>query len=654
MDVFDLEAVLSLNTTPFENGLSGAENSARSGASRFGDILRGNIVSSAVTAAFSELRSLINSNMDSAVARLDTLNTYGKTMEALGFSTDQAVNAQADLVDAIDGLPTTLDGIISWQQQFTTLSGDIEQATDITIALNNATLAAGRGQEEANAAMEMWYRMIAEDQPNMQRWMSVNARMPAQMNQLAQEILGVEAQSQDLYDAWSNGSVTTEQVTDAFIALNEQGINGVASFADQAQIGAQTIETAYGNIGTAIARNLANVINVINGDATEGGGRIVEILLTIKSVINQVGAAISAFVTAHEPEITAITEAINSLLQGGDVGENMSIIGENLGEIASDALTGILDALSESLPELIEGGTALLITFLETITEPENLGPMTDAAMKLVSALSSALVEVSPELSQAIVAILGNLIMTWEQEWPKMSMLSLKLLGDLFADLFGLIAGFFGDAEFTIFDAIDNITNGSFADFKAAADLFVEDVLGMWGDVVDFFLGGTTDAHDIFIDWKDDIVEIFTGLVDSAKEWATDMIDNFIDGLSEAGPNLTASAAGVAGLIANNLAFSEPEEGPLSNFHTYAPDMIDLFSEGIEQSLPTLGSALNDMGEYVYDNMPTMEYSNNGGGFGYEAGPRYIVVQNYIGDEKIDEVMIDSRQRTDYVSGGRG
>ena len=32
------------------------------------------------------------------------------------------------------------------------------------------------------------------------------------------------------------------------------------------------------------------------------------------------------------------------------------------------------------------------------------------------------------------------------------------------------------------------------------------------------------------------------------------------------------------------LGFSEPKEGPLSNFHTYAPDMMELFAKGIRDN----------------------------------------------------------------------
>ena len=40
----------------------------------------------------------------------------------------------------------------------------------------------------------------------------------------------------------------------------------------------------------------------------------------------------------------------------------------------------------------------------------------------------------------------------------------------------------------------------------------------------------------------------------------------------------------MASAVKDILGFSEPKEGPLSNFHTYAPDMMDLFAQGIKQN----------------------------------------------------------------------
>jgi hypothetical protein len=76
----------------------------------------------------------------------------------------------------------------------------------------------------------------------------------------------------------------------------------------------------------------------------------------------------------------------------------------------------------------------------------------------------------------------------------------------------------------------------------------------------------------------------FFSLIDDAVDWGKDLIDNFIDGIVDKAGALVDTVEDIAGDIADFLGFSEPEKGPLSNFHTYAPDMMDLFMKGIEDN----------------------------------------------------------------------
>ena len=62
------------------------------------------------------------------------------------------------------------------------------------------------------------------------------------------------------------------------------------------------------------------------------------------------------------------------------------------------------------------------------------------------------------------------------------------------------------------------------------------------------------------------------------------MLDNLIEGIMSKIDSVKEAASNVAQSIKDILGFSEPKEGPLSNFHTYAPDMMDLFAQGVKQN----------------------------------------------------------------------
>ena len=62
------------------------------------------------------------------------------------------------------------------------------------------------------------------------------------------------------------------------------------------------------------------------------------------------------------------------------------------------------------------------------------------------------------------------------------------------------------------------------------------------------------------------------------------------------------TVSNVAGTIKNFLGFSEPSEGPLSNFHTYAPDMMKLYAEGIRDNVDIVEDELNRSLDFDFQN----------------------------------------------------
>ena len=86
-----------------------------------------------------------------------------------------------------------------------------------------------------------------------------------------------------------------------------------------------------------------------------------------------------------------------------------------------------------------------------------------------------------------------------------------------------------------------------------------------------------------------------TNIVSNAWNWGRDLVSNFINGIGSMLGSLAEKVRNLAQTIKNNIGFSEPKEGPLSNFHTYAPDMIKLFSKGITDNLGLLEKAMSGM-----------------------------------------------------------
>ena len=92
-----------------------------------------------------------------------------------------------------------------------------------------------------------------------------------------------------------------------------------------------------------------------------------------------------------------------------------------------------------------------------------------------------------------------------------------------------------------------------------------------------------------------EIKNTFTDLRDAAISWGRDMIQNFIDGILAKWESLKQTVSNVANSVKSFLGFSEPKEGPLSNFHTYGPDMMKSYAEGIENAKYLVEQAVSDV-----------------------------------------------------------
>lgn len=306
-ETISLEAVLKLVDQGYKSGMEAAKEAQeelaqetdKASESITKQMTIANLASKAISMAFG---AIMNSVGD-AVKRIDTLNNYPKVMESLGYSSAEAEKSVNDLSEGIDGLPTTLDSIVSSSQRLTASLGDLGEGTKTAVALNDLFLAGGGGAEAAARGMEQYNQMLAAGKVDMQSWKTLLEVAPGQMNQLAQSMLGASADQKTLYDALQNGTVTIQQLNDAVIQLDQQGGEGFASFAEQARAATGGIGTAWANIKTAVTKGVAQVIQEFDkGMKAASGAGVADNFNKIKKVISDVFnvvAKVAGFIGKH-------------------------------------------------------------------------------------------------------------------------------------------------------------------------------------------------------------------------------------------------------------------------------------------------------------------------------------------------------------------
>ena len=110
-------------------------------------------------------------------------------------------------------------------------------------------------------------------------------------------------------------------------------------------------------------------------------------------------------------------------------------------------------------------------------------------------------------------------------------------------------------------------------------------------------------------DIKSSATSTFTSLKNSATTWGKDVCQNMANGISKAKSTVESAVKGVADKIKSFLGFSEPEDGPLSNFHTYMPDMIDLMAYGIKQNQGKAIGAVSNMASAISGEIQNGDYA---------------------------------------------
>lgn len=98
---------------------------------------------------------------------------------------------------------------------------------------------------------------------------------------------------------------------------------------------------------------------------------------------------------------------------------------------------------------------------------------------------------------------------------------------------------------------------------------------------------------------KSAIKDKWDGIVSSARSWGSDLCSNLASGIEGAIGKVKSAARSVADKVSEYLHFSEPDVGPLSNFHTFMPDMLQLMAKGIYDNTHLAVSAASELADSI-------------------------------------------------------
>lgn len=308
------------------------------------------------------------------------------------------------------------------------------------------------------------------------------------------------------------------------------------------------VTTLISELAPDIAAELPQLVSDLLPQLIEAGTQIFQAL--VKGISDNIG-------TITQAAITAITTIATALIQNtGPLVQSLATIITTIAQALPTILPGLISAIVEQIPTVIQ---AVL----------ECLPAIIDGAIQIVTALAKALVDNIDLIIDGAVQIIDALTMSLSDSdtAAKLAQSALKIIGTLTMEL------------------LKNLP-----DILAGGILIaVELIKGIAQGMVDYFAPVSDALSDMLID----LTDWFSRKWNDFKEWGSDMIQAFIDGIKEKWQSLKDTVCDVASSVKDFLGFSEPDKGPLSNFHTFAPDMMDLFAKGIADNEDTITMQFN-------------------------------------------------------------
>ena len=492
------------------------DNAGKAGLS-FGDILKANILSDAITSGIRALGSAVadmaRSFMDFAKGGVETASDLQEVQNVVdvtfGKST-QAVNDFAKSAASAYGLSELsakqFTGTMGAMLKSMGLNEDavLDMSTDIAALAGDMASFYNLDPEEAFAKLRSG--ISGETEPLKQLGINMSvANLEAYA--LAQ---GIETAYKDMTQA-EQATLRYNYLMQATADAQGDFARTSDSYANQQKILQLNLENLGAAIGTKLLPYLTGFSSALNGllsgetdvqtFVSELSGMVLQaaqaIVTNLPVIMEAGGQIISSLLSGLQtmgPQIIEIAiEVLNQLVNGLLSGLPMLL------ELGASLLVSLVTGIAESLPELIPTVVSVVMQLVEALTSPEVLVSLLDAGLKLILGLAEGLVKAIPELIRAIPEIIKNLIASIVEFLPKLLAAGVQLvvtlgaglieaIPEMIANIPKVIAAIVGGLTEGIKKIIEvgkNIVTGLWEGIKAMASWIKEKVSGFFSGIVD-------------------------------------------------------------------------------------------------------------------------------------------------------------------------
>ncbi len=613
MTLFELAAVLTLNKSGFDKGISEAEGQAQGLGSKLASGLGGTVktIAGATAAAAGAVASLTKS----AVQNYSEYEQLVGGVDTLFKDASQKLQDYAENAYKTAGMSTNayMENVTAFSASLiSSLGGDTEAAAEYA---NRAMISMS---DNAN-------KMGTNIDSIVQTYQSLARGNFAMLDNLKLGYGGTKAELEKLIkDASTYTDVQKEMgiTVDATSTSFDNIVNAIAVVQGQLGIAGATAQEAESTIQGAAGSMKAAWDNLVTGlgnsEADITGltkSLVASFATTFKNIIPIVKQALSGIGTALKEGAPIISEAIvfllgdgsllNSLVEAGMglLDSLISTISTNLPSVLSTAFD-IAETLTEStgemLPKLAEVGLQIVMglgqgisenigslteTVVQAVTElalmltnPDTLTDIIEAGLSVIMALGQGILEALPTLIEQLPLIIDNVVQTLTQALPLVLDAGIQLLMGLVQAIPQILP--------TLTAAIPQIINSITSFLISAIPTIVN-------AGVDLLVSLVNNLPTIIDGICKALPDLIAGLVNGIIGHIPDIINAGIDLITHLFDNLPAILSGLASAIGSIVSgifetFTNPENiGKIL-------DIGKRLIEGVWEGISKMGSWIMD------------------------------------------------------------
>ena len=494
-----------LNTKKFENGLDRIKDTTQKAGSTVKNIVKALGISKIISVAMNE----INASIDGAISRFDTLNNFPKVMSNLGISAEESDKAIKKMSKELEGLPTSLDEGARAVQRFASKNEDVERSTDLFLALNNAILAGGGSAVIQSSALEQLSQSYARGKPDMNEWRTAMVAMPAQLKQVAIAMGYVDAS--ELGEELREGTVSMDEFMDAIVRLNDEGINGLASFKKQSKAATDGIATSIKNAKTQIVKGVTDIVSALDIKLEQlGFGKLNDVIANLGVNAKKGLDGIANLITGDTEKI--ITDSLIRVQKEGP-----------------GIIEKITNGINSKMPDFINSVGNITTEFVNTIDA--NLPSIINSGIDLITTFTTSISEQIPKLMPQVVETLMNAYMTLtnDENIEKITKAGADLVLNLIQGILNSIPKLIENTDFTLSAILNVLSGGRNLMIKIGFSLMKALIKGIIDSIPEMAESG----FKIIKAFLDKITSLISTVISKGKEF----IKNFIQGIKDGGLN---------------------------------------------------------------------------------------------------------------------